>query len=140
MLPVCICAHNNRLQDMKSAYEDCEKMDKISLSMLERQLATSKKSLQQMEINRTNEIVDNIFDVIIHADQDENYTLEDGEIETLIEKIEGIMGVEIADGLLKQKIIENGRDIDSIMMIIKGLLDDDPTTVVEDGEAIIRIQ
>jgi hypothetical protein len=115
-------------------------MDKISLSMLERQLATSKKSLQQMEINRTNEIVDNIFDVIIHADQDENYTLEDGEIETLIDKIEGIMGVEIADGLLKQKIIENGREIDSIMMIIKGLLDDDPTTVVEDGEAIIRIQ
>ena len=124
---------------MKSAYEECQKMDNLSLSKLETQLATSKRSLQQMDVNRTNEIVDNIFDVIIHADQDENWALEDEEIETLIDKIEGIMGVEVADELLKKKIIDNGRDIDSIMMLIKGLLADDHTGVVDDGEIIIRI-
>ena len=120
-----------RLQDMKSAYEDCQKMDKISLSKLESQLQTSKRSLAQMAVNRANEIVDNIFEVIINADKDDNWTLDDNEIETLIENIEGIVGVEVADELLKKKIIENGRDLDSILMVIKGLLDDDPTTMVK---------
>lgn len=128
-----------RLQDMKSAYEDCQKMDKISLSKLESQLQTSKRSLAQMAVNRANEIVDNIFEVIINADKDDNWTLDDNEIETLIENIEGIVGVEVADELLKKKIIENGRDLDSILMVIKGLLDDDPTTMVEDGETIMKI-
>ena len=116
---------------MKSAYEDCQKMDKISLSKLESQLQTSKRSLAQMAVNRANEIVDNIFEVIINADKDDNWTLDDNEIETLIENIEGIVGVEVADELLKKKIIENGRDLDSILMVIKGLLDDDPTTMVK---------
>jgi len=128
-----------RLQDMKSAYEECQKMDKISLTKLESQLQTSKRSFLQMEINRTNEIVDNIFDVIINADQDDNWTLDDKEIETLIENIEGIVGVEVADELLKKMIIENGRDLDSILNVIKGLLDGDPTTFVEDGETIMKI-
>jgi len=124
---------------MKSAYEECQKMDKISLTKLESQLQTSKRSFLQMEINRTNEIVDNIFDVIINADQDDNWTLDDKEIETLIENIEGIVGVEVADELLKKMIIENGRDLDSILNVIKGLLDGDPTTFVEDGETIMKI-
>lgn len=114
-------------------------MDKISLTKLESQLQTSKRSLAQMAVNRANEIVDNIFEVIINADKDDNWTLDDNEIETLIENIEGIVGVEVADELLKKKIIENGRDLDSILMVIKGLLDDDPTTVVEDGETIMKI-
>ena len=114
-------------------------MDKISLSKLESQLQTSKRSLAQMAVNRANEIVDNIFEVIINADKDDNWTLDDNEIETLIENIEGIVGVEVADELLKKKIIENGRDLDSILMVIKGLLDDDPTTMVEDGETIMKI-
>jgi hypothetical protein len=92
-----------------------------------------------MAVNRANEIVDNIFEVIINADKDDNWTLDDNEIETLIENIEGIVGVEVADELLKKKIIENGRDLDSILMVIKGLLDDDPTTMVEDGETIMKI-
>ena len=136
---VLLCSYACRLQDMKSAYEDCQKMDKISLTKLESQLQTSKRSLAQMAINRSNEIVDNIFEVIINADKDDNWTLDDNEIETLIENIEGIVGVEVADELLKKKIIENGRDLDSILMVIKGLLDDDPTTVVEDGETIMKI-
>ena len=136
---VLLCSYACRLQDMKSAYEDCQKMDKISLTKLESQLQTSKRSLAQMAVNRANEIVDNIFEVIINADKDDNWTLDDNEIETLIENIEGIVGVEVADELLKKKIIENGRDLDSILMVIKGLLDDDPTTVVEDGETIMKI-
>ena len=136
---VLLCSYACRLQDMKSAYEDCQKMDKISLTKLESQLQTSKRSLAQMAVNRANEIVDNIFEVIINADKDDNWTLDDNEIETLIENIEGIVGVEVADELLKKKIIENGRDLDSILMVIKGLLDDDPTTMVEDGETIMKI-
>ena len=89
------------------------------------------KTVRYIFSNMTRRLSAHFSEVIINADKDDNWTLDDNEIETLIENIEGIVGVEVADELLKKKIIENGRDLDSILMVIKGLLDDDPTTMVK---------
>jgi hypothetical protein len=128
------------LQDMKDTYAECQKMGKISIIKLEQQLEESKTALGLMETNRSNEIVDNIFDVMLAVDKDENFQLSDDEIDILITRIEGIMNIEVSDDSLKKKIIENGRDLDSIMLLLRDLLDNDPDTAPEGaGEQTIRV-
>jgi len=125
---------------MKDTYAECQKMGKISIIKLEQQLEESKTALGLMETNRSNEIVDNIFDVMLAVDKDENFQLSDDEIDILITRIEGIMNIEVSDDSLKKKIIENGRDLDSIMLLLRDLLDNDPDTAPEGaGEQTIRV-
>ena len=85
-----------------------------------------------MEDNRRISIIDNIFTVIIAMDKDGDFTLNDNEIDIITKKIESIGGMEIEDELFKQKIIEYGRDLDAVMKLLNGLLDDDPNTAPEE--------
>ena len=101
---------------------------------LEQQLEQSKATLGKMETNRTNEIVDNIFDIMLAADEDQDFFLSDGEIDTMIFKIKGIMNVEVNDAAFKEKVIENGRDLDSIMLLLKDFFDPN-----YGGEKVIRV-
>jgi glutamate-1-semialdehyde aminotransferase len=124
---------------MQLAYNECQKMEKVSLSALESQLNASKAALAQMNASKTNEILDNIFDIIIAVDADANSTLEDNEIDLFIQKVEGIMGLEISDEALKKNIIEKGRNIDSIISLLKDLLDDGVSDQLKEGERVIRV-
>ena len=98
---------------------------------LEKQLKESQKVLDQSKVNNRIEIVDNIFEVMTALDKDQDFNLSDDEIDAIIKKLEGLHGVEIHDELLKQKIIENGRNLDSVLKLCHDLLDDDPTTAPE---------
>lgn len=124
---------------MQLAYNECQKMEKVSLSALESQLNASKAVLAQMNASKTNEILDNIFDIILAVDADANSTLEDNEIDLFIQKVEGIMGLEISDEALKKNIIEKGRNIDSIISLLKDLLDDGVSDHLKEGERVIRV-
>lgn len=128
-----------RLQDMQDAYSECQSMEKLSLAKLESQLNASKSALARMDASSSNEILDNIFDIIIAVDADESSSLEDNEIDTFITKLEGIMGLEIKDGALKKKIIENGRNIDSIISLLKDLLDNNGKNHLDGGEKVIKV-
>lgn len=130
-----------KFQDMKDAFEECQNMGKISITELKQQLEESKRALAQMQVNRTNEIMDNVFDVLIAADRDENWELEDHEIDAMIKKLEGIVGVNVKDAALKNLIIRKGRNLDSVMALLRKVLDGDPNTVVDDGgETVIEIE
>jgi hypothetical protein len=109
---------------MQMAYDECQKLGKVSLSSLESQLNDSKVALARMDASRTNEIIDNIIDIIIAADTDATLTLEDNEIDLFIQKVEGIMGLEVSEDEFKKRIVENGRNIDSIISLLTDLLDD----------------
>lgn len=122
------------------AYDECQKLGKVSLSSLESQLNASKVALARMDASRTNEIIDNILDIIIAADADANSTLEDDEIDLFIQKVEGIMGLEVSDDEFKKKIVENGRNIDSIFSLLKDLLDDNIADQSEKRKRVIWIK
>jgi hypothetical protein len=119
---------------MKDIYADSQKMGKKSLGQLEQQLEKSKAALAQMETNRTNEVVDNIFDIMLAVDEDQDFSLSDVDIDAMILKTEGIMNVEVDGEAFKKKIIENGRDLDSIMLLLKDILDAE-----SGGKKVIRL-
>jgi hypothetical protein len=49
------------------------------------------------------------------------------------------MGLEISDEALKKNIIEKGRNIDSIISLLKDLLDDGVSDQLKEGERVIRV-
>lgn len=126
-----------RIQDMKDTLANCNKMGDKAMVQLEQQLASSKATLAQLEVNRTNELVDNIFDVMLAVDEDQNFSLSDAEIDVMVAKIKQIMNVEVDEEGLKNKIIENGRDLDSIMLLMKDILNGD-TNSDGGGEVLLR--
>lgn len=81
-----------------------------------------------MQSNYRAEVIDNVFEVILALDKDGDYIMDDDEIDIVIKKIERIENIEINDELIKQKIIETGRDIDAVMKLINNIIDDDPNT------------
>ena len=139
-------------------------MENVSLDMLEGQLKESQQILDQMEVsflstllfiiylyfqnflhnapmlkhqdNKLDTVLDNIFDLMLAADEDADNQLSDSEIDTLIKKIEGINNVEINDKLLKKMIIEAGRGTDAVMKLVRNLMDDDPLTGPQVGEKV----
>ena len=94
---------------MKDIYADSQKMGKKSLlGQLEQQLEKSKAALAQMETNRTNEVVDNIFDIMLAVDEDQDFSLSDVDIDAMILKTEGIMNVEVDGEAFKKKLLKTG--------------------------------
>ena len=127
------CYHlSSRIQDTKDALHEIRRTNVTSIRVLEGQLKQSQLILSQMEENHRGDLVDNIFTVILALDKDGDFTLNDDEIDFVTKKIEKIEGVEIDDILFKEKIIEYGRDLDAVMTLLNGLLDDDPTTAPEE--------
>ena len=92
-----------------------------------------------MRENYRAEIIDNIFDVMLALDKDQDFNLSDEEIDVITVKIEAIEGLEIDDALFKEKIIETGRNLDAVMKLLNGLLDDDPSTAPEERKIITFI-
>jgi hypothetical protein len=108
------------------------------MATLEKQLDQSKTNLALLQKNRTAEIIDNMFDIMLALDKDQDFHLSDEEIDTVTKKIEQIEGIEIQDELFKQKIIDAGRNMDAVLKLMNDLLDDDPTTAPEE-EKILRL-
>ena len=125
-----------RLQDMKDAYEEYQEMGRIAIEQLESQLADSKATLHQLENNRSNGLAEIIADIMLTADDDGNFMLSDGEVDSLIEHVESVAHVEIEDDGLKEMIDKYGRDMESIMNLFRDLLDDDPNTAPVDHSLI----
>ena len=121
---------------MSDAYAICQEQESVSLKKLEQQLQQSKHTLAQMNTNLSNVVVDNIFDVMLAIDEDQDFHLSDAEIDKLLKRIEGIAGVEVNGEVLKKKIIENGRELDSVMILLKDILSVDSGA---SQERVIRI-
>ncbi len=128
-----------RIQNTKDILAECRRQNVQSISQLEEQLKESQEILSQMRENHRAEIIDNIFDVMLALDKDQDYHLSDEEIDTITVKIEAIEGLEIDDELFKQKIIESGRNLDAVLKLLNGLLDDDPNTAPEERKIITFI-
>jgi len=125
-------------EDLNEAFEEIREMENASLNILESQLQESEKILDRLEATSLNKVLQNIFQIIFATDKDENDLLSDDEIDSLIKRVEGINGVEINDELCKRLIIESGRNIEAVLGLVRSVLDNDPNTMPDGGENIIR--
>jgi regulator of replication initiation timing len=91
----------------------------------------------QMEKNLRANVLQNLLQVVIRSDEDDNMTIEEDEIDDLVERIQKINGVEVVYDRFKAAIMESGGSLSSVMDIIKNLMADDGDGD-EEGIFIIR--
>jgi len=116
-----------RLQDMKEALEDIKIMESSGLDELENQLESSKRILNSVRGSLRGTILQNMMSIIFAIDRDNDYTLNDHEIDAMINKIERLNGVDVNDKLCKKIIIDHDRKIDGVMELVRDIIEEEPS-------------
>ena len=91
-----------------------------------------------MEKNLRANVLQNLLQVVIRSDEDDNMTIEEDEIDDLVERIQKINGVEVVEDRFKAAIMNSGGSLSSVMDIIKNLMADDSGENGEDEIFIIK--
>jgi len=112
-------------------------MEVASLDVLEEQLKESEHLLSELQMSNLDAVLDNIFDVLLACDKDKNDELTDDEIDNLIKSLEGINNIEINDGLMKELIIKEGRNVGAVLKLCRNIMDTDPGTGPVDKDEVI---
>ena len=113
------------LQDIEQTLEAVRKLEGASLDQLEEQLKTTEEIYDSMQENLKSNVLQNLISVVLTCDHDGDMKLSDEEIQGLIDRLQGMYGVDIDDAKAKQKIVDAGRSINAIMELIKDLFDDE---------------
>jgi len=138
-----LTAENNRLEaqvqkmeetvanlaDLEDTLEAVNALQGESVQKLQEQLQDSREILKNMNQNRRATILQNLVTVLLATDENQDMLLSDPEIDSLIQKLEGINGVELKEDRVRQTIIEQGRSVGAIMQVAREV--DDLFTMVE---------
>jgi len=125
------------LQRISDVYDEIRVMEVASLDVLEEQLKESEHLLSELQMSNLDAVLDNIFDVLLACDKDKNDELTDDEIDNLIKSLEGINNIEIDDGLMKELIIKEGRNVGAVLKLCRNIMDTDPGTGPVDKDEVI---
>jgi hypothetical protein len=110
---------------MQNTLETVRAVEGQSLDELQKQLDTSKEILDHMQDNLMADILQSLITVVLACDKDGDSILSDEEINSLIEKMEGVQGIDLKQDLLRAKLVEQGRSLNAILNVCKNVLDDD---------------
>jgi hypothetical protein len=69
-------------------------------------------------------ILQNLLQVVIRSDKDGSMTVDEHEIDELMVKLEEIDGVTVNEEPFKKVVLESGGSLQSIMNLIKSLMND----------------
>jgi hypothetical protein len=127
-----------RLKESQDALVYLKSSKNVSIQLLEKQIEKSEATLVLMKKNHINELVDNIFDVMLAVDTDGDFKLSDKEIATLTSRLQGIHDIQIDSSMFKCKIIEAGRDMNAVLSLISNLLNGNDGSVPKGWERVFR--
>jgi len=126
----------NRLQDVEDALETITQTQGQSVAAFAEQVEESRAILTQMEKNLKANVLQNLFSVVMQCDQDGDLTIDDNEIEDIVEKMDKLKGVKVNKDLFRHAIISQGRSIDSVMSIVRDLIEEGNDDSKPDEEKI----
>lgn len=126
----------DRLEDVEQAFDVITQTQGQSIAAFEQQVEENREILDKMQSNLKANVLQNLLQVVIRSDKDENMTIEEHEIGDLINRIEGINGVEVHEDRFRSAIEKSGGSLQCVMDIIKNLMADN----VPDDDAIFTIK
>ena len=107
------------LQAMQETLSALQGLQGQSVEELERQLQESRDILARMQSNARGQLVQNLMTVLLRADADADMVLSDDDIDQMIQRLEGLHGINIDDQALRQVIIDNGRSVEAVMALAR---------------------
>lgn len=111
-----------RLGDIEDALDTITQTQGQSVEAFKQQVEENRQILEQMQKNLKANVLQNLFSVVMNCDQDGDMTIDDDELEDVIEKMDNIKGVKVNKDLFRQAIIQQGRSLDAVMGIVRHLI------------------
>ena len=122
------------LQDVEEALEVISKTQGQSVEALEKQVAENKNILNQMKKSTKGRVIQNLVSVISRGDEDMDNKISEDEATNVINGLSKIGGLRVNEAKLRKAIV--GKEIDSVIMVVKNLLDEDGAS----GDRIFEIE
>jgi hypothetical protein len=113
---------STNLQTMQSILSTIHTTNIQSVQQWEEQIQQSKDILLQFNQNTQAMVLQNLITVLVNCDMDHTMTLNDNEINALIQSLESIHNVQLKEDKIRQLIIKNNRSVTSIMEIAKNVI------------------
>lgn len=116
-------ARTTKLRSLQSTLSTIQSTNIQSIDQFEQQVQQAKEIVTQFHQNTQAMILQNLITVMVHCDQNHTMTLEDNEIDQLIQSLESIHNVQFNETKIRQLIIDkNQRSMTSIMEIARHLI------------------
>lgn len=112
----------SKLQSLEDTLETVQALQGESITKLEEQVEESKVILSRMHQNKQAVVLQNLMTLLLATDADADMILSDQEINDLLHNLEGLHGVQLKEGLIRQVILENGRSISAVMEVAREAL------------------
>ena len=121
---VDLSATVDRLEDVEQALDAITQQQGMSIEALEEQVRDNRDILSRMRSGLKSNILQNLLQVVIRSDKDGSMTVGEHEIDELMVKLEEIDGVTVNEEPFKKLVLESGGSLESIMSVIKSLMND----------------
>ncbi len=92
--------------------------------VLESQLNESQLILDQLEVSLDGIAIQKFLSVLTACDLNQGNTFQEDEVDKMIHSLESIERIQINKSLLKNKIVERGRNVYSIVELIRDILEE----------------
>jgi len=115
----------DKLEDVEQALDVITQTQGQSVAAFAEQVKENRDILGQMQKNLRANVLQNLLQVVIRSDQDDNMTIEEDEIDDLINRIKKINGVEVREDRFKEAIRSSKGSLSAVMDIIKNLMAED---------------
>merc|ERR1711862_204543 len=130
----------DKLEDVEQALDVITQTQGQSVAAFAEQVKENREILGQLQKQLRANVLQNLLQVVIRSDQDDNMTIEEHEIDPLINRITKINGVEVRKDRFRHRIMSSGGSLNSVMDIIKNLMagdgkggGDDDVFVIKEG-------
>jgi cell division protein FtsB len=124
----------DRLQEIDQALAVITESQGQSMDAFAKQVADNKVILQQMKGNLKANVLQNLLSVILRSDTDQDFTMDQTEVDTLMRRLQNISGVTVKEEKFRAAI--QGQSINAVMEIVKNLLRPN----VPESERIFELQ
>ncbi|KAL7536092.1 hypothetical protein ACHAWF_009442 [Thalassiosira exigua] len=126
----------DKLEDVEQALDVITQTQGMSIEAFEEQVQDNRDILSKMQSNLKANVLQNLLQVVIRSDKDEDMTIEDAEIDDLINRIKGINGVQVNESRFRDAITSSGGSLQCVMDIIRSLMDENSS----EGDGIFTIE
>ena len=109
----------DKLEDVESALDVITQTQGQSVETFKEQVAENREILNQLQKQLRANVLQNLLQVVIRSDQDENMTIEEHEIDPLIDRITKINGVEVVKERFRDRIMSSGGSLSSVINILR---------------------
>jgi len=124
-----------KLEDVEAALDVLTNAQGESVDEFRKQVEENKKVLKKMEKNLKGNVLQNMLSVIVRCDKDGDFTIDEAEMDDLIDRIGNINGITLYEDRFRKVIKESGGSLKSVMGVVRSLLMDEES----DAEPIFTL-